>query len=277
MKWQIPSKIFLLGEYAALLGESALLLTRSPCFTLTLQKGESPSPFHPDSPAGRFWQNPIFKPYRVHWEDPYQEKGGFGASSAQFLGLFLASCHVQNLSFDRQDLLQTYASLAGSGNDIQPSGYDLLAQSLGGCVYINKNKELLESYDWPFEDITYFLIHTQKKLPTHQHLKNLTLPSHLTLLSQCAELGRQAFLQNQSTLLIDAVNACHQHLKDLQWVATHTLQCIERLQSDKNILAMKGSGAMGADVILVLVEKKAAFECYQGLLEEGYVVLQTLF
>ena len=36
MKWRIPAKTFLLGEYAAVAGESAIVLTTSPCFELSL-------------------------------------------------------------------------------------------------------------------------------------------------------------------------------------------------------------------------------------------------
>nr|WP_256594408.1 hypothetical protein [Legionella pneumophila] len=56
MKWQIPAKTFLLGEYAAIAGEPAILLTTSPCFTLTLTENAKLEGIHPESPAGLWWQ-----------------------------------------------------------------------------------------------------------------------------------------------------------------------------------------------------------------------------
>lgn len=56
MKWRIPTKTFLLGEYAALADLGAILLTTPPCFELTLTETPGLDGIHPDSPAGRWWQ-----------------------------------------------------------------------------------------------------------------------------------------------------------------------------------------------------------------------------
>ena len=49
--WTIPAKTFLMGEYAALAGESALLLTTTPHFELSLTDNPGLHGIHPDSPA----------------------------------------------------------------------------------------------------------------------------------------------------------------------------------------------------------------------------------
>ena len=56
MKWFIPAKTFLLGEYAALAEASAIILTTTPCFELSLSSKKGLSGIHPKSPAGLWWQ-----------------------------------------------------------------------------------------------------------------------------------------------------------------------------------------------------------------------------
>ena len=38
--WKIPAKTFLVGEYAALTGACAIVLTTKPCFSFSLQCGD---------------------------------------------------------------------------------------------------------------------------------------------------------------------------------------------------------------------------------------------
>ena len=55
MKFFIPGKTFLVGEYAVLLGGAALGLATKPYFELTeTEADEAADEFHPDSPAGRY-------------------------------------------------------------------------------------------------------------------------------------------------------------------------------------------------------------------------------
>ncbi|WP_206753639.1 hypothetical protein, partial [Escherichia coli] len=63
MKWQIPAKTFLLGEYADIAGEPANLLTTSPCFALTLTENAKLEGIHPKSPAGLWWQKNQCHPF----------------------------------------------------------------------------------------------------------------------------------------------------------------------------------------------------------------------
>jgi mevalonate kinase len=252
MKWQIPGKTFLLGEYAALNGESALLLTTSPCFTLALHKNVLPSTIHSHSPAGRFWQKNRRAGYSLQWQDPYQGLGGLGASSAQFIGAYFASNTLQNLAIQHESLLEAYYQTAWSGEGCKPSGYDVLAQlQPPNCaVYINKNEHILTNITWPFNDIAFILLHTGKKLATHQHLASSIMPA-------------------------DTINASYHELTRLNLVAAHTLQCISELKKHKFILALKGCGALGADVILVLVPKVDLCDSLVILSKEEYCLLAT--
>lgn len=182
MTWHIPAKTFLLGEYAALAGESAILLTTQPCFELEISTSHAPC-FHKDSPAGRLLegQNLSFS-----WKDPYQGAGGMGASSAQFLGCFMA---MHGASFDRETLLESYYHHSWSQTGLKPSGYDVLAQASKGCVFINKNQKQCVNYTWPFEHLSFLLLHTENKLPTHVYLQTHDHFPDISMLSALADQG----------------------------------------------------------------------------------------
>lgn len=253
MKWSIPAKTFFLGEYAAIAGAPAILLTTTPCFELTLTNEPGLQGIHPDSPAGQFWmqQRPTDK--GLLWYDPYHGRGGMGASSAQWLGAWYASNQLQKKQITQQGMLDAYFQSAWQGVGVRPSGYDILAQSLHACVFIHRQQEQCETYAWPFTDLAFILVHTGEKLATHHHLQALTLTSQMSTLAEIVQSAKSAFESADSTQVIDAVNAYHQHLFKLDLVATHSLHLMELLQKNPDVLAIKGCGAMGADVLLMLV------------------------
>ncbi|MFA6303793.1 MAG: hypothetical protein WC627_11785 [Legionella sp.] len=255
MKWRIPAKTFLVGEYAAVAGASALILTTTPYFELALTSAPGLAGIHNASPAGCFWQDQNLEQGLV-WSDPYQGIGGMGASSAQFLGAYLAACSIKSTAPILDDLLTSYYHYAWSGLGLRPSAYDLIAQAQGACVFINKQQELITTYSWPFTDLSFLLIHSGTKLATHDHLKETNLPNKINELSEISESALQAIEAVNSALLIDAVNNYHQKLLELAKVAPHSVQLIEQLKSSPHVLAIKGCGAMGADVLLVLCKKQ---------------------
>ena len=275
MKWSIPAKTFFLGEYAALGGLPAIILTTTPCFELTLTDEPGLVGIHPDSPAGLFWaKQPVFDK-GLHWFDPYHGRGGLGASSAQFVGAYLASLYLKNEHSSQVDMLNHYFQCAWNGFGVRPSGYDVLAQSMQGCVYIHQQAAQYHAYPWPFKDLAFILLHTGEKLATHQHLQELTQPSQMTQLAAIVESARLAFDSSDSLGVIDAVNSYHQHLLQMKLVAPHTLSQIEYLKKQMNILAIKGCGAMGSDVILMLVpEAQLSAMCAQ-LEQDGSTILAT--
>src|SRR4051794_40802652 len=126
MKWRIPAKTFLLGEYSALTGASAILITTSPSFELSLVNEELLKNIHPNSPAGQWWKGHQITSKGLSWFDPYQDLGGLGASSAQFLGAYLASCSFLGVEPNKNALLKAYYEFAWRGEGLKPSGYDLL-------------------------------------------------------------------------------------------------------------------------------------------------------
>jgi len=273
MTWTIPAKTFLLGEYAALQDGPAIVLTTTPCFEVGLSKEQEAPVIHPDSPAGLFWKNANIDS-QLTWHDPYQGIGGLGASSAQFLGAYLATTPQSTL--DQDALLEAYWACSWqAGQGVRPSGYDVLAQASSGCVYINRQDDACTSYNWPFTDMAFILLHTGDKLPTHHHLQAIRLTEAMDALTSIVLSGKEAFEQADSTQLIDAVKAYHQALTALDLVAERTREQLARLAESQDVLACKGCGAMGADVLLVLVPSNRLLACKQRFDLEGWPVLAT--
>ena len=122
--WEVPSKTFLVGEYIALSGHPAVLLTTTPCFKVQQIAEPKLINIHPLSPAGRLW-NDAHCDFGLSFEDPYQGMGGMGASTAQFIGVFQALNHQLSGEREEQALLEQYEQYAWSGKGRKPSGYDL--------------------------------------------------------------------------------------------------------------------------------------------------------
>jgi mevalonate kinase len=251
MRIQIPAKTFLVGEYVAPTGGPALILTTTPVFTVSTTDTPGFSGVHPDSPAGRFWQAKGLNSGLI-WQDPYHGLGGLGASSAQFLGAYMAAMQANELLVDADELLASYLQYSASGLGVAPSGYDVLAQAAQQCVFIHKQRAMREVYSWAFKDLAFILLHTGQKLATHTHLAELQMPINVSALATIVLEACEAMCIRNATGLIDAVNAYHHALLALNLVAEHSMQLIELLSKQPDILALKGCGAMGADVLLLL-------------------------
>ena len=277
MMWQIPAKTFLLGEYAAITEASAIILTTTPYFELSLTDSEQLTGIHPESPAGVWWHQQKYSGKGLSWNDPYNGLGGLGASSAQFLASYLASSSLENQIPDLTAMLRSYHQSSWSGIGLRPSGYDVIAQSQQGCVYINKQKKTVLSYDWPFKDLSFLLLHTGIKLATHHHLQaaNLPLPHQIEELSLIVDEAKQAFDQINSEQLLRAINNYHHQLNELNLVAQHSLDFINQLKTHPEVLAVKGCGALGADILLVLTARHDAQYLKDRLHSQNWSVLAT--
>ncbi|STX50797.1 mevalonate kinase [Legionella busanensis] len=273
MKWQIPAKTFLVGEYAALIQAPAIILTTKPCFELTLEIKEH-SLVHPASPAGLFWLKYKKSLNQLHWFDPYKGCGGLGASSAQFIGAYLALCYLENKPLDGHDLLNAYYEHAWNGQGVKPSGYDIIAQAQRGCVYIDRLTKTIHCYDWVFKDISFILLHTGSKVATHCHLQEVKLPSRLTSLKSIVENAQLVFQQGDSHKLITVINSYQQELIALNLVAPTTLELLKFFKADPNILTVKGCGALGMDILLLIVARDKLVSIVNTL-KKDWLVLAT--
>jgi mevalonate kinase len=275
MKWLIPAKTFLLGEYAAVAEASALIFTTEPYFELSLIDSSTIGDIHPQSPAGLWWQQDNILTKGLFWYDPYYGQGGLGASSAQFLATYMATYTLKNRQFNMQNMLQAYYKFSWTGKGLRPSGYDVIAQTQQGCVFINKQNKIIECFEWPFPDLSFLLIHTGIKLATHHHLQETTLPQQVNDLSIIVDQAKKAFTTSNSEQLIDAINKYHYQLNNLKLVAQHSLELINNLKQNTEILAIKGCGALGADIILIVCARYQVLSLKQKLVEKQYSIIAT--
>ncbi len=276
MKWVIPGKTFLLGEYLALFGGPAIVLTTQPCFEVSLSDSLDTHSLHPESPAGKYWQSCDLN-RGLEVSDPYHGIGGLGASSAEFLGAYLACKYLKNERPTLDECIDAFEkTVFDQEKKIKPSGYDLIAQSYSHCMYIDKSRNALATYPWCYSDIDFILFHTGKKLKTHSHLDKLDLPS--SKLNQLAEIvggGLFAFEREEASYLVEAVERYAKALDSLGLVALHTQQILANFSAEKGVLALKGCGAMGSDVVAMIVDKQEVHQIKHQVTQKGFKILAT--
>ncbi|MFN3455885.1 MAG: hypothetical protein ACK41T_13100 [Pseudobdellovibrio sp.] len=267
----IPGKTFLVGEYAALLGGPCLGLATSPCFTLkeTFLKAENADGefAHPESAAGLYQAE--LKEKRLagcKLNNPYHV-GGFGASTAEFIALYLdaeINANAVSAPYDSRlgkiNLVEKaflkYRELYQEKKKEQPSGADLVTQMLGQVTFFDYREGLfkVERLAWPFEELDFLIYSTGLKIKTHEHLRQLDR-NMLEPLCNLSLNVIQTFKNKQSSnfltemdkwiLALEKLNLTHPQIIDLKLVLEKNIQDIK----------VKPCGALGADVILVLVER----------------------
>lgn len=219
MKICCPSKTFLIGEYAVMSAGPAVLISTNPCFSWDIEG----------------------------FYDPYEGLGGFGASGAEFV-----------IKANKQGMVDVWKVLEGyKKQGFMGSGADVVSQWMGGMTYFYSAKHIIQKLFWPFPDLYIGLIHTGYKIKTHEHLENLNLNNLdlnglakivLECIDNITHKNQDLFLKN----IVDYGLA----LNKLGLVAEQSLKLIDKLLKNKIILAAKGCGAMGADVVLVIIHKQ---------------------
>lgn len=260
MPLSVPAKAFLFGEYAALQEGPAVIACFSPCFRFYRDSqadlaltphAPSTNEFHPDSIAGKYQAQ---HPLAFAFHDPFAGKGGMGASSAEFLGQIL----LQQPNCDVWQLRETYFSFAEqSANRKRPSGYDVVAQAFaaqnnitdGFVVLEAANRRRLDSSFTLPENSALHIFHTNKKLPTHVHLDNLEFSFDTNAFNS---ITQEALAAANAKTLGELMNRFHLVLEKFGLVAKHTLDYVHALRQQPDVLGVKGSGAMGSDLLLVL-------------------------
>lgn len=256
-----PSKTFLLGEYAVVQGGPAIIMSTSPRFQLTATNECKATllGIDPLSPGGKLVEkyNNDFAGYAIEFTDPYHHLGGFGASGAQFILLYALREYLKNKNqpIDVITLLNEYNSLAWDGKGLPPSGADIIAQKYGKICYFHKNKQIIETFLWPFPDLAYCLIHTGYKLATHYHLAQLKkIPTEK--LEKVVLKGRKSIQQIKTDLFIESIKDYAKLLAEQGLVTQETQNILNQLNANGDVLAAKGCGALGADVILVITRQQ---------------------
>lgn len=244
--FSFPSKTFVVGEYAVLHAPvEALLLCHSPHFHSTFTPGPAKNPFHPMSPAGKWLaQNPA--PGEITFSDPHQGAGGFGGSGAEFLSAWMAT------RFDSKIDRATLAWAAWESASAFPgSGADILVQAWGMnredafLTQVNLRRHTIKNKG-PVRGGKLALFHTGKKFETHAQVLDFPLP-----LEELCQIAQRAADSKDFPSLAREIQLYGDALAGAGLLAPHSAEALNNLKGTAKVLASKGCGAMGADVLLV--------------------------
>jgi mevalonate kinase len=262
----LPAKTFLLGEYLALMQGPALILTHQPCFSLTYEPAKDCRLLGVEiaDPSYQFFlsKKNIWPCGHYAFVNPFPGKGGFGASSALMNFLLLIDKFVSEGRYydacdarDRRDWLNHFLMHQGSTKGIQPSGYDGLAQWVNKpIVYHDRSMSLIEAFNWPWQEVACLLISTGKKCLTHEHLqKDLLLNKDWGALRSLLWRGKKALHRADLYEFFTLINLWREALDGFGLLSPYAKDLCHQLMSYSGVLAAKGCGAMGSDVVLALV------------------------
>lgn len=219
------------------------MLGHGPYFTAEIDDSLT-NPFHPKSPAGKFCEAETFSG-KMKFEDPHRGLGGFGCSGAEFL----ACWSLKHKEMDAWKAWDASREFPGSGADILTQSYGM-NQSEPFFLAIDLKARKLEKIT-PHLGLTLSLFRTGQKLPTHEHLQKL--PEIPNSLAEITERGISAMASGNRADFLAAISQYAKTLEGLGLISEFSKSVLGRLGND--ILAAKGCGAMGADVLLVAHDK----------------------
>lgn len=262
MKLLIPGKTFLVGEYAVLLGGTALGLATRPYFEFDfLDPLEKSNPlsdvsdflneqsFHPDSPAGLYLSSHPQK-LLFRFRDHYQAQnvtGGFGRSTAEYLAAQAQDLIRKKKSFF--DILSEYRALH-SEKLIKPSGIDLAFQFFGSVTLADQTLGFYQNFDWQFQSVEFLAVATGLKVQTHQHLAELDL-KRLENLPDLSNRIATLYSENKPVEFIEALSEWCERLNENHLTHLNSLHLKQHLEKHQEVILVKPCGALGADVVLV--------------------------
>ncbi len=271
LQFSIPGKTFIAGEYLALQEGPSLVFLSQPCFKIGFQKGTGQHSFHAESPAGQFIQRhaDLFSKIDIDFQDPYQGRGGFGASTAQFLACYAFSLiqevphqDMQKL-FDIKHLLETYYKVAWKGEGQRPSGADLIGQLKGALTFFEKRRGMIAVTGWPFSGLEFYVLHTGNKVATHEHLKGLK-EFDASELEKAMALIRKSFEAHSEDMFVEGISEYAKALEKLNFTCDLSRSLLSDIRGLDGVLTAKACGALGADVLIVVTKtnEAQAFKSY---------------
>jgi len=259
--FSFPSKTFLLGEYAVLEGDiDALLLAHAPYFKAKILP-EANSPFHPASQAGRWLAD---HPRGIEFTDPHLGKGGFGGSGAEFLSAWFAGRKDPSTSSERATLAwqawEASRKFSGSGADIFVQAYGVNRRE-NFFLRLNLARRVCEELiPKKSSGCVISLFHTGIKMPTHE----LKLPALLPMedLRGIAARAASSLREGNFVGFAQGLQSYGDRLESLGLLAPHSAAALKQLRGKEGVLAAKGCGAMGSDVLLV-AHRRASLESWE--------------
>jgi mevalonate kinase len=278
-----PSKTFLVGEYGVLDGGPALLVATEPRFEVTIETGGEGvcGNIHPNSPAGQWArrERDIFANVNLNFFDPHSGRGGFGASSAQFL-LLWAWSQMEHKPFsqlgegvDVAEILNDYWAQVPESQS-RPSGADVVAQAVGGLTLVTTTPLSVQQKQWPFTELDFLIVPTGHKIQTHEHL-NTTGKVGFDELKDSAKEVCAALSNSHALGFLEGIRQFSSLLRGQNRLASHTEQLLERWLEAPGVRAGKGCGALGADSFVLFVDKEKSLEIRRAFEISGLPVLAS--
>ncbi|OQW53644.1 MAG: hypothetical protein A4S09_07000 [Proteobacteria bacterium SG_bin7] len=262
MKLSAPSKTFLIGEYLATQGGTAIIALTSPHFDLEVHPGNGEvTGITNTSPAGKFLarHKNDFDKYRLNFLDPHLGTGGLGASSAQYslVLYFWLSVIKGRKDISRQafDLLDEYMTDSWSGIGTKPSGADMLAQIVGEISVVTPSTKNIYTLKWLFSDLSFSLFRTGRKVATHLHLQNVNLIPK-GILQEIVDVTVKALQDKNESVFLAGIKSYGETLAQFGFLDKESEKAIKLIYSWPEALAVKGCGAMGADILMIVHRKK---------------------
>jgi len=223
----LPSKAFLLGEYSMLSGRDALLVATRPRF--------------------------IFKNNNI--EGDYSHHGAFSCHGAKFLAPLLMQSYIAQQPLKLKEVLNKFYNEVVIQLGHSASGVEIVTQLYGGIILFNAATLTVQRLQWQFPDLGFFLLRTGSMVMTDEHLQQLR-SNDFSSLHQVMQKVRLSFETNNRSLFCLLVNEYAEKLLTLGLTDSSTEKIITRLKQTQRIEAVKGCGALGADVILVVADYK---------------------
>lgn len=250
LKFSVPGKTFLVGEYAVLAGGSCLGLGTSPSFSIV--PNANGQTFHSESPAGLYLHKKSIENFAHDFVNPYGV-GGFGASTAEFIFSYYSNPQAHK---KLSDVFQNYLSLFTDRKEQKPSGADLITQLVGGISHIDLStaEPTVEKLTWDFKDLDFLIYSTGLKVKTHEHLAELdrSLCQDLVIPSQTVI---KAFKTYDGQTFTQALSGWSDKLEQMGLAAKPVIELKQYLQKQIPGIFVKPCGALGADVVVILCAK----------------------
>ncbi len=296
-----PSKTFLTGEYTAIVGGPSLVISTKPRFKLeVIYPSVSPSTevsssvtpslmdtrkikrktsqrssgtcrgIHKRSPGGIWVRNhpSCFHNANIHFIDPHKGGGGFGASTAQFLGVYTWTQLWEQITSSPQHstlstpimnthMLETlwhkYRKTAWVGEGARPSGTDLLSQRQGKISLFSFPPFHHEIFSWPFHGHGFLIVRSHHKLATHKHLKGKRENDFKSLKPLSSNVV-DAFKKKNWIDFMFAQREFYKALSNMELTDIRSKEMICKIDKNPEIQFVKPCGALGLEVLMVFFE-----------------------
>ena len=259
---RVPSKTFLIGEYAVLEGASALIVSTPPFFNFKIHTAKPSHPFHKKSPAGRYIEkhSKIFSSIQIELME--KRPSGFGLSGAEWNVVLEIHSLFKKEDLSIHQIWEEYRTFSDS-----TSGADVVAQRLGGLCHFCSSPFRAETLNWSFENLEFAFILTGESLETWKHLKDIKI-KYLDSFKNISNLALKAVKEKDQTLFIQSIRDYAHELEKRNWLTQTTQTLLAQINSHSDILASKGCGALGAECVVFFFKKENKERIFSSLQKE---------